>query len=94
MTDRPSLFINWLGGFIHHDQALDVRPSAAEIQSDQIMASSHQLDTRLDQPVADQLAINTPGRAIGRAAHLIRTQISKDTQLNPDFLALVTKNNS
>ncbi len=85
MTDRLSLFINWLGSFIHRDQALDVRPSVAEIQSDQIAALSHQLesekrrnaqlillnelsqqlDTRLDQPVAAQLAMNTLERAIG-----------------------------
>jgi len=84
MTDRPSLIINWLGGFIRRDQALDVRPSVAEIQSDQIEALSHQLeiekrrnaqlillnelsqqlDTRLDQPVAAQLAVNTLERAI------------------------------
>src|SRR5208337_1232464 len=85
MTDRPSLFINWLGSFIHRDQVLDVRSSIAEIQSDQIEALSHQLesekrrnaqlillnelsqqlDTRLDQPVAAQLAMNTLERAIG-----------------------------
>src|SRR5271157_3374047 len=84
MTDRPSLFINWLGGFIHRDKAVDVHPSVAEIQSDQIEALSHQLeiekrrnaqlillnelsqqlDTRLDQPVAAQLAMNTLERAI------------------------------
>ena len=85
MTDRPSLFINWLGSFIHRDQALNVRPSVTEIQSDQIAALSRQveaekhrnaqlillnelsqqLDTRLDQPVSAQLAMNTLERAIG-----------------------------
>ncbi len=44
MTDRPSPIINWLGGFIHHNRTLEVPPSAAEIQSDQIEVLSHQLE--------------------------------------------------
>jgi|GEM_PF-7063315 len=65
MTDRRSLFINRPGGFIHHDQALGVHPSVAEIQPDQIEALCHQLDMRLDIPVAARLAMNTLERAIG-----------------------------
>ena len=97
---------------------------------------SQQLETRLDQPVAAQLAVNTLERAIacsyvclmvheperrefvalasagrlaklippgyrqtvtqgmiGRAVRLRKTQISNNTQLDPDFFSLTNENN-
>ena len=87
MTGRPSLISRWLGSFIHREKTRRKEvtyPSPAEIQSDQMMVLSRQLEaekyrnaqlillnelsqqleTRLDQPVAAQLAVNTLERAI------------------------------
>lgn len=87
MTSLPSLIAHWLGGIIHRDKTPrkdDSLPSPVEIQSDQMMALSRQveaekhrnaqlillnelsqqLETRLDQPVAAQLAVNILERAI------------------------------
>jgi len=86
MADRPSLIMQWLGGFFHHGTTFkqDVPPVTIEIQSDQIKTLSRQLnaekrrnaqlillnelgqqlETRLDQPVAAQLAVNTLDHAI------------------------------
>ncbi|HUI89763.1 MAG TPA: HD domain-containing phosphohydrolase [Anaerolineales bacterium] len=87
MADRPSFLTHWLGRLIHNERAprrIDSYRSPADIQSEQLMALSRQLEsekrrnvqllllnelsqqleTRLDQPVAAQLAVNTLERAI------------------------------